>query len=52
MEQSFTEVQENCEELQLLLMQREDQLCSLHQELTDTTSRLQVCTIPSCAVLQ
>ena len=42
MEEEYRQVQEECQELQLVLEQRDEQLCSLNQELLDLTLRMKV----------
>lgn len=43
MESEYRQVQEECQELQALLEQRDDQLCTLNQDLLDLTLRMKVC---------
>ena len=43
MEEEYRQVQEECQELQSLLEQRDDQLCTLNQDLLDLTLRMKVC---------
>lgn len=43
MESEYRQVQEECQELQSLLEQRDDQLCTLNQDLLDLTLRMKVC---------
>ncbi|KAL3162467.1 hypothetical protein ABBQ32_010130 [Trebouxia sp. C0010 RCD-2024] len=40
MESEYRQVQEECQELQALLEQRDDQLCTLNQDLLDLTLRM------------
>jgi len=42
METEYRQVQEECQELQSLLEQRDDQLCTLNQNLLDLTVRMKV----------
>ena len=46
MESEYRQVQEECQELQALLEQRDDQLCTLNQDLLDLTLRMKVCPTP------
>lgn len=43
MESEYRQVQEECQDLQALLEQRDDQLCTLNQDLLDLTLRMKVC---------
>ena len=43
METEYRQVQGECQELQALLEQRDDQLCTLNQDLLDLTVRMKVC---------
>ena len=47
METEYRQVQEECQELQSLLEQRDDQLCALNQDLLDLTLRMKVCPLTS-----
>lgn len=42
MESEYRQVQEECQDLQALLEQRDDQLCTLNQDLLDLTLRMKV----------
>ncbi len=42
METEYRQVQEECQELHSLLEQRDDQLCTLNQNLLDLTVRMKV----------
>lgn len=42
METDYRQVQEECQELQSVLEQRDDQLCTLNQDLLDLTVRMKV----------
>ena len=46
MESEYRQVQEECQDLQALLEQRDDQLCTLNQDLLDLTLRMKV---PHCS---
>lgn len=48
MDKEYQAVQAECVELQSLLDQKDDQLCSLNQDLMDLTRRMKVCLLHSC----
>ena len=50
MEREYRAVQAECEELQSVLDQKEDQLCSLSQELVDLSHRMQVSAQLCCSM--
>lgn len=50
MESEYRQVQEECQDLQALLEQRDDQLCTLNQDLLDLTLRMKVLLSSSPAI--